>query len=139
MVSPFHVWSSQYLQMQDNFPSHLCRSLPKVLIWRHCAHRMGRKHWQQVLEMKKLDSSILVIIGHRWNLDPLRLILTHFRCLLGQICVVCENYTFQEVQPLNWLCGIRSYPFSIRQLSAKFIQLEYVSCTEREKLGSTKR
>lgn len=136
MVSPSQGWSPQYLQMQDKFPSHLCCSLPKVLIWKHCAHRVRRKHWATGFRNeKKLGGSILLIIGHHRNLDPPRLILTHFKYLLGQMCAVCGNHAFQEVQPLNWLYVICSHTFS----SAKFIHLKHFSCTEMEKLESTKR
>lgn len=46
LVSPFHVQSPQYLQKQDDLPSHLCCCLPKVLTWRHCVHRVGRNQWE---------------------------------------------------------------------------------------------
>lgn len=120
LVPPFHVWSPQYLQMQDNFSSHLCCNLLKVFIWRLCAEWGGNTE-QWVLGMKKLDSSILVIIGHHWISGTPGLILTNFKCLLGRVCVVCGKDASQEVQPLNWLCTICSDTFFIRQSSAKFI------------------
>lgn len=87
------------------FPVTYAAVSPKCSLGDTVSTEWGGISEKRDLELTELGSSILVITGHHSNLDPPRLILTHFKCPLGQMCVVCGNHTFQAAFALA-LCEL---------------------------------
>lgn len=132
-MSPYYVWSAQYLQMQDNFSSHLYCNLLKMFVWRLCAESGGKTE-QWVLET---NGSILLIIGHHWKLAIPRITLTLFKCLLGQMCVVCGNMHFRKYS--LWIGSVQSAHTLSLLLDSSLQSLFGRNIYHMDKLGITER